>query len=228
MNGAYPLDFPAWSALTGRQAAFAISRNGARRYDPAVNVFAAVAQRDEASLVALGELVRAHGDVAMLEAEAPPPIPGAAIASIDDGVQMVEVDPVPAGAPDFEVTALTDDDAAEMLALASLTRPGPFFERTHTLGDFIGVKLDGRLAAMAGERMKPVGFTEVSGVCVHPEFRGRGYAAALTQIVAAKIRARGETPFLHAYASNTPAITLYERLGYRLRRRVKMVRLTAA
>jgi predicted GNAT family acetyltransferase len=115
-----------------------------------------------------------------------------------------------------------------MLALATLTRPGPFFERTHELGEFIGVREGGRLIAMAGERMKPDGFTEVSGVCTHPDFRGQGHAAALTRIVASRIRERGETPFLHAYASNAPAIALYERLGYRLRRNVLMVRLTAA
>jgi len=141
-------------------------------------------------------------------------------------VQMVEVDPAPMA--EFDFIDLTDDDAPQMLALAQLTKPGPFFSRTHQLGDFVGVKIDGRLAAMAGERMKPEGFTEVSGVCVHPDFRGRGYAAALTQVVSARIRARGETAFLHAYAHNTPAITLYERLGYVLRRNVLMMRLSAA
>ncbi|MEI9963878.1 MAG: GNAT family N-acetyltransferase [Caulobacteraceae bacterium] len=106
-----------------------------------------------------------------------------------------------------------------MLALATLTQPGPFFARTHQLGDFIGVKQEGRLVAMAGERMRPTGFTEVSGVCTHPDWRGRGYAAGLMRLVAARILARGETPFLHVYASNTGAIALYEALGFRLRRR---------
>jgi len=200
----------------------------ARRYDPAIGVFAGVGRRDAASLAALGALITQFGDVAMLEAVAPPPIPGVVVASTDLGVQMVEVDPASMPSPDFEVVDLTDDDAPQMLALAQLTKPGPFFARTHELGEFIGVKIDGRLAAMAGERMKPEGHTEVSGVCVHPDFRGRGYAAVLTQLVAAKIRGRGETPFLHAYAHNTPAITLYERLGYRLRRNVLMMRLSAA
>jgi ribosomal protein S18 acetylase RimI-like enzyme len=228
MTGDHPLDFPAWSALTGRQAQFAITRDGARRFDPAIGVFAGVAERDEAGLSALGNLISQYGDVALLEAEGPPPIPGVVVVSTDLGVQMVEVDPAPIPAPDFEVVDLTDDDAPQMLALAHLTKPGPFFQRTHQLGEFIGVKIDGRLAAMAGERMKPEGHTEVSGVCVHPDFRGRGYAAALTQMVGARIRARGETAFLHAYAHNTPAITLYERLGYRLRRNVLMMRLGAA
>jgi len=100
-----------------------------------------------------------------------------------------------------------------MLALATLTRPGPFFDRTHQLGDFLGVRIEGQLVAMAGERMKPLGFTEVSVVCTHPDHRGRGYAGALMRLVAARILDHGETPFLHAYASNRGAIALYETRG---------------
>jgi predicted GNAT family acetyltransferase len=113
-----------------------------------------------------------------------------------------------------------------MFDLATLTKPGPYFARTHRLGDFVGVKQDGRLIAMAGERMKPDGFTEVSGVCTHPDARGRGYAGALMRVVVAKILARGETPFLHVYAANTGAIGLYETLGFALRREVTMTVLT--
>jgi predicted GNAT family acetyltransferase len=120
-----------------------------------------------------------------------------------------------------------------MLALANLTKPGPFFERTHRLGDFIGVKVpDGkggrRLAAMAGERMRLPGFTEVSGICTHPDYRGHGYAGGLSRIVAGRILARGETPFLHAYAHNTAATGLYETLGFSLRRQMHMRVLTRA
>jgi predicted GNAT family acetyltransferase len=130
--------------------------------------------------------------------------------------------------PDFEVIALTDADAPEMLALATLTKPGPFYSCTHQMGRFIGVKQDGRLVAMAGERMQPTGFTEVSGVCTHPDARGRGLGGALTRIVAGAILARGETPFLHVYATNTGAIGLYETLGFTLRREMTMTVLTGA
>ena len=122
----------------------------------------------------------------------------------------------------FAAVADESSDAAEMLALATLTKPGPFFENTHRLGGFIGVRIDGRLAAMAGERMKPEGFTEVSGVCTHPDFRGRGLGAALSRVVANRILARGETPFLHAWHDNAAAIGLYERLGFRLRAKVNV------
>jgi predicted GNAT family acetyltransferase len=113
-----------------------------------------------------------------------------------------------------------------MFALANLTRPGPFCERTHRLGDFVGVKVDGQLVAMAGERLRLPGFTEVSGVCTHPDHRGHGYAAALMSVVAGRIQGWGETPFLHVYAHNTGAIRLYEALGYRVRRVMKMTVLT--
>ncbi len=224
----HPLDRPAWSALTGRQSERALVRGGARRFDPAYGVFAAVEDASEANLAGLAALVAAHGDVALLEAAPPTEGPGLAVVSQDLGVQMIAERLAGGPAPRFEMVPLTDADGPQMLALATLTAPGPFFERTHQLGDFFGVKVDGRLVAMAGERMKPRGFTEVSGVCTHPDHRGRGYASALMRLVSQRILARGETPFLHAYASNVGAIALYEALGFTLRREVLMVRLTAA
>jgi hypothetical protein len=123
-------------------------------------------------------------------------------------------------APDMAFDPLGDEDAADMLDLATLTEPGPFFARTHELGDFIGIRDEGELVAMAGERMKLPGFTEVSGVCTRPGFRGRGYAAGLLSAVAARIVARGETPFLHAYADHKATIALYEKLGFSVRETV--------
>jgi len=228
MISVHPLDFPAWSALEGRHARFALVRGGARRYHPAYGVFAALEGRSEASLAGLGALVAEHGDVALLEADPPAEVPGVAVASQDLGVQMTAARLAAGPAAGFGIAPLGTADAQEMLALATLTQPGPFFERTHLLGDFFGVRVDGRLVAMAGERMKPDGFTEVSGVCTHPDHRGRGYAGALMRLVARRILDRGETPFLHAYASNRGAIALYESLGFTIRREVLMTRLTRA
>lgn len=224
----HPLDRAVWDALGGRHARHAMIEGAARRYHPAYGVFAAVADRSEASLAALSALVAAHGDVAMLEAEPPPHVPGTAVVSQDLGVQMIAARMMSGAAPDVAIVPLGEADAPEMLALATLTAPGPFFARTHRLGAFLGVRRDGRLVAMAGERMKPAGFTEVSGVCTHPDHRGRGYAGALMRRVAAGILARGETPFLHAYAANGGAIALYESLGFGVRREVLMTRLTRA
>lgn len=229
MTAAHPLDRPILAMLTGaRQSPLAIVREGALRLEPAFGIFAVLCDERLESRAALGDLVRATGDVAIVEPVAPPEIPGTRIVSQALCWQMIaDGEGEPAPAPAFEIVHLGPSDAADMLALATMTRPGPFAARTPELGDFVGVKLTGRLVAMAGERMKPDGFTEVSGVCTHPDHRGRGYAAALMRLVMGRIRARGETPFLHAYADNRGAIGLYEGLGFRLRRELVMTSLTA-
>jgi predicted GNAT family acetyltransferase len=115
---------------------------------------------------------------------------------------------------------LGEADAPEMMALARQTEPGPFYAETYRMGSFIGVRREGRLVAMAGERLRLPGFTEVSGVCTHPDHRGQGLARTLMLHVMAGIRARGDVPFLHAYADNAGAIALYRKLGFVLRREV--------
>jgi hypothetical protein len=191
-------------------------------------MFAAAADVSPESLAALGGLAEPGIEIAVVETEPPPPVPGTTIVSCAAVTQMALEALTPAEPPAFEIVALGEDDAPQMLALAAATRPGPFFARTHQLGDFVGVKDGGRLVAMAGERMKPAGFTEVSGVCTWPEYRGRGYAGGLMRLVTARILARGEAAFLHAYASNTAAIGLYESLGFAVRRELTMTVLTGA
>jgi predicted GNAT family acetyltransferase len=222
MQAHHPLDRPVWSALTTRQAHLALGDGGAVRFAPDYGLFAAAADASPGSLASLAALVPADGQIALVEADAPPPVPGASIVSRSVIWQMTADRLTPAGPPDFEIAPLAEDDAPQMLALATLTRPGPFFARTHQLGDFVGVKQGDRVVAMAGERMKPTGFTEVSGVCTHPDHRGRGYAGALMRIVAGRILARGESAFLHSYAHNTGAIALYRSLGFELRRELGM------
>ena len=126
------------------------------------------------------------------------------------------------------IEQLTDTDAPAMLELATLTKPGPFGPRTQSLGEFWGIKEHGVLVAMAGERMRHTGFTELSGVCTHPSARGRGYSRALCAWVAARIIARGDTPYLQAYATNTPAIELYLSLGFALHRTMHVAALASA
>jgi predicted GNAT family acetyltransferase len=221
---AHLLDRPVWNALTTRQAHFAQGDERAVRFPSDIGVFAAAADPSPANLAALAELSGTGGSIAMQEAEGWP-VPAGMAGEPRPVDQMVAEAPV-IREPAFAYVRLTDVDAPEMLALATLTRPGPFFARTHCLGDFFGVRVDGRLVAMAGERMKVEGFTEVSGVCTHPDHRGKGYAAGLMQVVMAGVAARGETTFLHVLSANTGAIGLYQTLGFRFRRQLPLTLLT--
>ena len=134
-----------------------------------------------------------------------------------DGVQLVDAGVAAEPAPD--AVRLGVADVPEMLALVARTRPGPFLARTVELGTYLGIRRDGELVAMAGERMHPPGWTEISAVCTAAEYRGHGLATRLVRALVHDIRERGETPFLHAAGSNVHAIGLYESLGFRLRRR---------
>ena len=214
----HPLDRVIWNSLRTRLSAFSIGDDTARRLADDIGPFAATRDDTPDSLAALAEIIPA-GESSVLfhvPADAPAMPPAIVVDRVADGVQMT-VDRLQAVRAVAGIEPLTDADAAQMLALATLTKPGPFRTRTQTLGQFWGIKDGGNLVAMAGERMQLPGFTEVSGVCTHPSARGRGYGAALTHHVAAAIIARGETPFLHAYASNEPALAIYRALGFTLR-----------
>jgi len=187
---------------------------------PDYGLFAAAADHSDDSLAALAALVPEDGEVAVVETDGAPSVPGVAAVSQMQLCQMVAGTLAPAEAAPFDVEDLGEADAPEMLSLATLTRPGPFFAHTHRLGAFVGVRREGRLVAMAGERLKPLGFTEVSAVCTHPDHRGRGYGGVLTRVIAGRIQARGETPFLHVFPDNKGAIAIYEALGFALRKQL--------
>ncbi|MDX8525506.1 GNAT family N-acetyltransferase [Mesorhizobium sp. MSK_1335] len=215
------LDRPIWSALATRHRAFAEGDDLARRYRPSIVPFAATAADDADSLRALARLLPPRETAVLVQADEivlPAEISATSTATL---VQMIAEQPIPA-ASDARIRQLTKDDATEMLALASLTKPGPFTLEALSLGDFWGIKINGRLAAMAGERMKQPGCSELSGVCTHPDFRGAGLARLLSLFVAGRIAARGEVPYLHAYDSNTAAIRLYASIGFRLRSTMNM------
>ena len=216
---AHPLDRPVWSCLTGAQAHLAQVRGAAVRIDSAYGPFAAARDVSEASQAALAALVVAPDDaVAIVEPEAWPIPPGLRLERSGKLLQMVAERPSLGDADDPRIVLLGESDAPEMTALALATEPGPWARHTHRYGAFFGIRIDGRLAAMAGERMRPGGYAEVSAVCTWPEFRGQGMAAALIGRVMRGFVARGDTPFLHSYAHNAGAIRLYEVLGFRARR----------
>lgn len=213
-----PLDRPVWASLTTAHLGLSLGDQRARRYSLQINRFASACDDSDAALAALASLVPPADQVFVLQApDIRIPCELTAI-KLATGVQMVAHAPVAPPAGDGEsIIALGDADAAEMLALATLTEPGPFLRHTHRMGSFVGIRVDGRLAAMAGERFRFPGYTEVSGVCTHPDFRGHGFARRLSRHVAANIAARGDTAFLHAWKSNLAAISLYEGLGFRWR-----------
>lgn len=212
----HPLDRPIWNALATHQSELALGDVRARAFDSRYAYFAAGADDSDESQAALRDLIPPGGEVWLVEAQAPPIPPGATLVERAPVNQMI-AEGFAAAKPRADIELLTEADAPAMTDLAMLTRPGPWLEWTHRLSPFLGVRIDGRLAAMAGERLHPAGYSEVSAVCTHPDFQGRGLGAALTVAVAGRIAARGETPFLHAYPSNVGAIRLYERLGFRLR-----------
>jgi GNAT superfamily N-acetyltransferase len=210
------LDRPVWSALTSRHAALAEGSDLARRYHPSTVPFAAARDDSAESLQALGELAGPDEALLLLQAD-PIVLPSGYLAEImASGVQMV-LQRTPPKVADTRIERLSEADAPEMLALATLTKPGPFSPKAQALGEFFGVKADGRLIAMAGERLKPAGYTEVSGVCTHPDFQGRGLGKLLSVFMTHRVLERDETPYLHAYATNAAAIGLYESIGFQLR-----------
>lgn len=214
----HALDRPVWASLATYHAALSEGGRLARRFAPDVNLFASACDDSEEALVALATLVAPGERIFVLQAPAIVVPTGFSVTKAAKGVQMVASRGMHLEAASGEgLSTLTDSDAPEMLDLARLTDPGPFLARTHAMGTFVGIRINGRLAAMAGERMRMPGYTEVSGVCTHPEFRGRGLARRLSAAVAAAIESRGEQPFLHAWKTNLPAISLYEQLGFRKR-----------
>ncbi|OIJ25468.1 GNAT family N-acetyltransferase [Nocardioides luteus] len=212
------LDNPVWHSLTGAHASLAEGTGLGRRYRPDVSPFAAVsdpssaqAWRDLAAVVGPGgtSLITGAGGVCG---------EGWELVGGGEGVQLVETARV-AAAPDPEAVVLGAADVPEMLDLVARTEPGPFEKSTYTMGTYLGLRDEGQLVAMAGQRMRPGGWIEISAVCTAPEARGRGLASRLVRAVTADIHARGSRALMHASVANTGAISVYLGLGFEERRR---------
>ena len=216
-----PLDNPTWTSLAGPHARFAQRRGRVLRYPEDVAPFLALPDDpgehdwlDVAGLVGPGATV-------VLAATAARPPSGWEVLDTIAGVQLVDAGV--AAAPDPEAVRLGPADVPEMLDLVERTQPGPFRQRTVELGTYLGIRRGGALVAMAGERLRPPGYTEISAVCTDLAYRGQGLATRLVLAVAAGIRERGETPMMHAAAANTSAIGLYVSLGFVIRHRPDFV-----
>ncbi|WP_239133540.1 GNAT family N-acetyltransferase [Rugosimonospora africana] len=212
------LDDPILAALRGNHAHLAETSGLAARYPADVSLFSALADRSDARAWADLAAMAGPSATVVLAGDPPTPPPDWTITALLDGVQMIGAGVEPASDPEAEV--LGPADVPEILDLVARTEPGPYLPRTIEMGRYLGIRRDGALIAMAGERMRPPGWTEVSAVCTDPAYRGQGLAGRLIRAVAEGILARGETPFLHAAASNTNAVRLYEKLGFTLRRQL--------
>jgi ribosomal protein S18 acetylase RimI-like enzyme len=208
------LDDPVGESLRGHHAHLARRVGRTATYQPDVSTFSTVSAdpgpaewADLARLLGRGELAD------MFSSPAAPP-PDWEPVFVLEGLQMVWSG---SGESETGVVELGADSVPEMLDLVARTRPGPFWPRTRELGAYVGIRDEGALVAMAGERLRPPGWTEISTVCTAPEARGRGHAARLIRALATRIAARNERPFLHVAETNTPAIALYERLGFKTR-----------
>ncbi len=221
----HSLDRPVWASLRAHHASLSEGGLLARRFVREVNLLASTCDDSPAALTALAALVRPGESVLLLQVPEIVIPTGLLAVKEAKGVQMLATRRMPPESAHDDILMLGDSDAPEMLVLARLTEPGPFLPRTHVMGRFLGIRIGGRLAAMAGERMRFPGYTEVSGVCTHPEFRGRGLARRLSAAVVAAIEARGDQPFLHAWKTNRAAISLYEGLGFQLRTEVNVAEL---
>jgi ribosomal protein S18 acetylase RimI-like enzyme len=211
------LNNPIWAALTTRQATFAEGDGLARRYPADVTALGALKHHTPEAFESLARTTK--GDTVALFCFDPVTIPaGWKTIHTSNVVQMI------CETPNLEehqnaslIEELTQADTDKMVALTKLTNPGPFGKRTRELGLYLGIHQQGRLAAMAGERQRLPGYTEVSAVCTHPDFQGRGYARVLISALLVKIMERGEIPFLHVREDNAGAIRVYEKLGFRTR-----------
>jgi GNAT superfamily N-acetyltransferase len=211
------LDNPAWSALSTTHKSFSEGDELAKRYPSDVAPFGATRDQSSESYRSLAKLL-SPGETAALPLSIMPILPpGWTLVRRVDSCQMVWNGSKPPPV-NHTIEDLNISHVDEMLALVELTKPGPFLRRTPELGTYLGIRESDKLVAMAGERLRPLGHTEISAVCTHPEYRGRGYASSLVSTLIQTITKRGEIPFLHVRTENVGAIRVYEKLGFKNRR----------
>jgi ribosomal protein S18 acetylase RimI-like enzyme len=214
----HALDNIIWQALTTRQAQFAEVSGCTRRFVREVTLLSGFEEPSDENYSSLGELVGVDSTAAVFLEKPYEQRAGWEFVAGAPLLQMVSQNGAASRSTNgSEILELGLSDSPEMLELTAMTKPGPFGTRTHELGTYLGIRDGGKLVAMAGERLKVPGYTEVSAVCTHPDYTGKGYAAILMSEVMRRIRERGETPFLHVRQDNTRAVALYERLGFRSR-----------
>lgn len=225
---AHILDRPIWNALTTVHSQFSAGTANALRFQADISPFGATLNDSAENLEALGRLVKATGSIALGQVSPIICPPGTQTNAQHKVSQMLFAGPDLPKRNGHSVEMLGHDDAAAMFDLAKLTKPGPFAQRTHVLGEFWGIKENGRLVAMAGERFRHPGYSEISGVCTHPDYLGRGFGRDLCVKMIETILDRGEQPYLHVFVSNTGAARLYDKLGFEERTQLNTCMLEVA
>ncbi|MBN3725580.1 GNAT family N-acetyltransferase [Burkholderia sp. Ac-20379] len=221
------LDNPAWSALSTTHAHLAQGTRLALRYDPAVGPFAGIEAPTQACLLALRALAASSEPVLLQSTANLPAVDGLEAERLFGVLQMIDtagIGPV----DERGIETLGPQHADAMIELARRTSPGPFARRTVEMGRYIGLRDNGRLVAMAGERMRFAGFVEISAVCVDDTHRGQGIAGRLMTVLRNRVKTEGDRPFLHVREDNASAIRLYRHLGFEDRRTFSLHRLTAS
>ena len=221
-SGPWYLDSVIWNALTTRQANISEGSDAARRFIPEISILAGVLEPSPQAFADLAQVCQTGDRVSIWDENEYQLQPGFEVVAAAPLYQMV-LDPghfkAEPARTEPAILTLSTPDVPEMLALTKLTRPGPFGIRTHELGDYLGIRVDGELAAMCGERLRVPGYTEMSAICTHPSHTGKGYARLLMHEIARRILARGETPILHVREDNERAISVYKAMGFAIRHR---------
>ena len=215
------LDNPIWHALEGPHCRHALGRGLARHYSRDIAPFSAIAEASSAAYCDLADDLPVSTEARLLRPQVEPLPKGWEEIRRFTLLQMVAQRPPEE--VELSVAVLSQGDAPAMMDLVAATEPGPFARRTPLLGSYLGIRDGHRLVAMAGERLRVPGYVELSAICVHPQARGKGYAAALTQELMRRAFAQGERPFLHVRPDNGPAVALYRRLGFETRRESVML-----
>ncbi|HEY2589194.1 MAG TPA: GNAT family N-acetyltransferase [Tepidisphaeraceae bacterium] len=218
---------PVWDALQTGHRRFAIGAGDACRYPADVAPFGAVASMSGQSMRDLRSLML-RGESVWLACGRMMPVDGLAIDGTLDCVRMALPPTATLHEPTFDVCPLSAAHAAEMVALTDIAFPGFFRPRTHEMGSYCGIRREGELVAMAGERLALDGYTEISGVCTHPAHRGKGFAQNLVRHLAIAHRRQGVVSWLHVGTANGLAIELYQRLGFEVARKATLHRVAVA
>ena len=210
------LDNPAWNSLNTTHKQLGKIGEKAAVYNPQISVIGAVKESTLDSYTELGTLTTPGIPVAIIGSPIPSDLKGWMTLQSAETYQMVCNEPT--DYTEIDYVELFKKDLPEMMKLVELAKPGPFSPGTIEMGRYIGIRKDGELVSMGGERMKPKGYVEISGICSHPEHREKGYGAAISGILTNAILEHGDKPFLHVFKQNEPAIRLYKKLGYATRK----------